>query len=309
MKIVCTIIIPHKNAPELLRRCLDSIPSREDIQVIVVDDDSNPDVVDFAHFPGLNDPYTEIYFTKEGRRAGYARNVGLKKARGKWIIFADADDFFTGNLTKLIDRHKDSESDMICFTSLSVYSDDTDRPSKRDHNNKRILRFLENPDVQAEQQLRYGIPEPWGKMIRTSLLSDHSIVFEESMVANDYRFSLETGHAAGSLYAEPEPIYTVTHRENSLSSQKLSFPLIKTRIHIFCRAHSFFRENSIPPVREHFRYTMIWMLRCKPHWYIRICAALIRQDRKNIVNLVDAFRIMPRMIKEKTGDSERHTEK
>jgi len=33
-----TVIIPHYNIPELLRRCLKSIPCRDDVQVIVVDD-------------------------------------------------------------------------------------------------------------------------------------------------------------------------------------------------------------------------------------------------------------------------------
>ena len=36
-----SIIIPHKNSPELLERCLNSIPERKDIEIIVVDDCSN----------------------------------------------------------------------------------------------------------------------------------------------------------------------------------------------------------------------------------------------------------------------------
>ena len=35
-----SIIIPHKNTPNLLQQCLDSIPYRDDIQIIVVDDNS-----------------------------------------------------------------------------------------------------------------------------------------------------------------------------------------------------------------------------------------------------------------------------
>ena len=45
-----SIIIPHKNIPELLQRCLDSIPKREDIQIIVVDDNSDTNKVDFNSF-------------------------------------------------------------------------------------------------------------------------------------------------------------------------------------------------------------------------------------------------------------------
>lgn len=50
-----SVIIPHKNTPELLRRCLSSIPKRGDIQIIVIDDNSDLDKVDFYHFPGMDD--------------------------------------------------------------------------------------------------------------------------------------------------------------------------------------------------------------------------------------------------------------
>ena len=36
-----SIIIPHKNTPSLLQRCLDSIPQRSDIEIIIVDDNSD----------------------------------------------------------------------------------------------------------------------------------------------------------------------------------------------------------------------------------------------------------------------------
>lgn len=65
MEILYSIIIPHKDIPCLLQRCLDSIPSRDDVQIIVADDDSSPDVVDFAHFPGSDRTDVEILFTKE----------------------------------------------------------------------------------------------------------------------------------------------------------------------------------------------------------------------------------------------------
>ena len=46
-----SIIIPHYNTPELLLRCVTSIPERNDIQIIVVDDNS-PDAIDYQNlFP------------------------------------------------------------------------------------------------------------------------------------------------------------------------------------------------------------------------------------------------------------------
>ncbi len=37
-----SVIISHKNRPKMLQRCLDSIPRRDDVQIKVVDDKSDP---------------------------------------------------------------------------------------------------------------------------------------------------------------------------------------------------------------------------------------------------------------------------
>lgn len=45
------IIISHRNTLDLLIRCVASIPRREDVQIIVVNDNSEPAIVDFDNFP------------------------------------------------------------------------------------------------------------------------------------------------------------------------------------------------------------------------------------------------------------------
>ena len=49
-----SIIIPTKNIPDLLQRCLESIPQRSDIEIIVVDDNSDREIVDVKNYPGTN---------------------------------------------------------------------------------------------------------------------------------------------------------------------------------------------------------------------------------------------------------------
>lgn len=78
-----SIIIPHKNVPLLLKKLLDSIPLREDTEVIVVDDHSDSSVVDFEHFPGIDRNNTKCIFLDESHGAGYARNIGIDNAKGK----------------------------------------------------------------------------------------------------------------------------------------------------------------------------------------------------------------------------------
>ena len=65
MNPLFSIIIPHYDIPDLLMRCLKSIPVSEDIQVIVVDDNS-PDADTYLEkYPELSRPYLEFIHTTE----------------------------------------------------------------------------------------------------------------------------------------------------------------------------------------------------------------------------------------------------
>lgn len=74
-----SIIIPHKNTPRLLERCLYSIPTWDEIQIIIIDDNSNSESVDFSHFPGNGRKNTEVLFTKEGKVNPEKPDVPLNK--------------------------------------------------------------------------------------------------------------------------------------------------------------------------------------------------------------------------------------
>jgi glycosyltransferase involved in cell wall biosynthesis len=209
-KINYTIIIPHKNIPHLLQRCLDSIPYRGDIQIIVVDDNSDLDVVGFESFPGLGRENTEVYFTKEGKGAGYARNIGLSKAKGKWILFADADDFFHKDFIVKCDEYKNANYDIIYFNTDTVESDTLKHIKSR---HAYLENWLQKRDVKS---LRYRSAVPWGKMIKWDLIVKNHIVFNEIEVANDMWFSCRIGYFAKNVAADLYPLYCATVRSNSL---------------------------------------------------------------------------------------------
>lgn len=231
--ITYTIIIPHKDISQLLQRCLDSIPQREDVQVIVVDDNSDPEKVDFAHFPGLDRADVECYFTKDGKGAGYARNVGLKHARGKWLLFADADDFFHPNLLEILDRWKDSTRDIIYFETDSVYSDTFESVESRHtmHPSTMVREDMEN-------DLNWIVL--WGRMIRAELVRKHHILFEEVRWGNDVMFSTYCNYYAGrNVDICSDMLYCATIRENSLTTEILSVEHIMCRLDVAIRKEKF----------------------------------------------------------------------
>ena len=112
-----SIIIPHKNSTVLLERCLKSIPCRKDVQVIVVDDNSENQEELNAVVGGFSQ--VELILT-QGGGAGHARNEGLKYIRGKWVLFADADDFYNKNAFSILDNYINSDNDVIYFFANSL---------------------------------------------------------------------------------------------------------------------------------------------------------------------------------------------
>lgn len=238
--ILFSVIIPHKNTPDLLKRCLDSIPRTEGIQVIVVDDNSCKSIVDFNELTDLKDGFVEVYLTKEGKGAGYARNVGMKYAKGKWLLFADADDFFTENAFEHLFAQADVSEDIVYFKSSSCYSD-TGEPAKRELKyNKLIDDFIEKKQY-AEDRLRYIWNTPWAKMIKRELVEHQNILFDEIPIANDLIFSCHIGHHAASVKAEDKVIYMITVSLGSLTNTQC-FKLHKIKFVVFFRRNRFLRK-------------------------------------------------------------------
>jgi glycosyltransferase involved in cell wall biosynthesis len=229
----------------LLERCLDSVPRRDDIQIIVVDDASDPKVVDFDKYRSLADGHVEIIFTTEGLGAGHARNVGLRHAYGQWLMFLDSDDFLLPSALDLIDRYSATQSDIVYFNIESCYSD-TRLPAWRHEKFKAAFANYSKENGQLENFLRYGYAEPWGKLIRRSFVEENGFMFQESKVANDYMFSMQTGHAAERIELCLDPLLCVTVRSGSLTSDHFgSDENTMNKLRVFIGVQKFFDENGI----------------------------------------------------------------
>lgn len=211
-----SIIIPHKDIPDLLQRCLDSIPLRDDIEVIVVDDNSDSRNVDFSNFPQWEGKQYLYFLTKESKGPGYARNVGLDHAKGRWIVFADADDFFAEGFNALLDDMKDAMEDVVFFDYINVLSDSIETEvNDRTWFRKLLFQYL-NGD-KSEKRLRTDFPVSWSKIINRTLIERHHIRFGEIKWSEDVCFSALVGYHAQSIRVTDRIGYTVTTREGSIT--------------------------------------------------------------------------------------------
>lgn len=89
-----TVIIPVYNQEDLVIRALDSIPKRDDIEIIVIDDKSTDDTwVNLLKYAERNIDIILLY-NEENKGVGYTVNKGLDSATGDYVVLLGADDYF-----------------------------------------------------------------------------------------------------------------------------------------------------------------------------------------------------------------------
>ena len=91
-----SVVIPVYNQESLIERAIRSIPRRNDIEIIVVDDGSTDDTWNKLVTIGieLNDPNFIVLHNRKNMGVGYTVNRGLDIADGEYIVLLGSDDYF-----------------------------------------------------------------------------------------------------------------------------------------------------------------------------------------------------------------------
>ena len=278
-----SVIIPHFNSLDSLPRLLNSIPVREDIEVIVVDNSfksiSKSDVSSIIPFKLLYSPNT--------RYAGGARNVGLDVAKGKWLIFADADDFFTPEAFDVFTTYVNSENDLIYFKVSSVY-DDSLSPSNRDEMwNKVIDNYNDGTCDEISTRLSYVVP--WGKMIRRDLVESNNIRFDEVVAANDVMFSTKVGLTANNFTVNNKSVYVVTTRIGSLANRR-DLEVIKSRYLVAIRRNIYVREKGYRNQQGSIMIYLYSALKFGINPFLKFCWLAIKNKQNPFIGYKNWFK-------------------
>lgn len=235
--ITYSFVIPHHNTPDLLQRLINSIPQREDIEIIVVDDNS-----DEGKKANISRPDVKTFFIdkEHTKGAGRARNVGMDAATGKWLLFADADDFYKPGFIDVLDDYKNDDIEMLFYNIDSVDSL-TLKPGIRNRGNYQ-QRLIEQYDgsIESSNNLLYFGYGPWRRMILRDYIVRHGIRFEEICVTNDSFFSLQVSYFSKKWTVDKRVLYTLTYTEGSLTYSRTTKQKYVTILNVFRRRAKLF---------------------------------------------------------------------
>ena len=119
--IYLSIIVPVYNTEKYLNRCIDSIIQaiklvKDKVEIIIINDGSKGNADEIIESYVKNFPDTIVYIKQENKGRGATRNVGISKARGKYISFIDSDDYIDKNMyLDMLSKLKSEDADIaIC---------------------------------------------------------------------------------------------------------------------------------------------------------------------------------------------------
>lgn len=280
-----SIIIPHYNDAEALIKCLDSIPEREDIEVLVVNDGPQDDTDLLRKKINADTRNNLTVYANEGilRSAGSCRNTGLKHARGKWLVFSDADDYFDSGAFEAMDAHVDDDVDIVFFRVDSIIYPDMVQGTRHLY----LVELLESYQEGkiSDIVLKCGWTSPCGKMISHALVVNNNIRFDEVRYSNDVMFSVKTGYHAKRINTDNRTTYIAVRKPNTLTTTHTS-ESFTCRFDVFISRYKFLKEKYPRLTRRELIHIMHSSLHRKALSGIRnhgfpVAVYLLKQYAKN----------------------------
>lgn len=288
-KVLFSIIIPHYNNGESLIKLLKTIPEDEDIEIIIVDDNSKEEL----NYKSLTEVNTRIKLLKNINKkgAGGARNTGLDNALGEWILFADSDDFFIEGAFDIIKKYKKNKEDIIFFNCTSIFIETGKKAQRHIFFQKILMDYLKNKNQHTEKTLRFEYGVPWGKMIKKSFIDKYKIKFDETIIINDRMFSVLCGYYAKQILAVNKIIYCVTRNKGSLTTLR-DKKVFLIKLEILDKINNFFiekNENKYRPcmlgfILESYNYGFWFMIKTYISFLKKRYKILPNEFFKNILN-------------------------
>lgn len=209
--VTVSVIIPVYNGEANLRECLDSVSNQtlNDYEIICVDDCSTDNSIAILEEYRQIHNNIKIIRQPENMGAGPARNRGIKLARGEYIAFMDADDYY---------QHKDSLRNLywhavrnnadICGGGMR-YSDTSKKKSADQYC------FQDEGWIEFRDYQQYFYYQRF--LFRRSMLISHNIFFPDYLRFQDPPFFVRAMIAAQRFYAVKEVFFVYREDGNHVT--------------------------------------------------------------------------------------------
>ena len=173
-----SIIIPVYNAEAYVTTCVNSIINNNwkySYEIILINDGSTDDTQNILN--QFKDIKNIHIFYQENSGAATARNYGISKAKGKFLMFVDSDDSIDVKGTeKMIDKAIEEKCDLVQGSYVKI--------GKSEEN---VIFNNETLSMEKEERKVLKIPGfPWGKIIKSEIFKNvyfpNNLLYEDTIM-------------------------------------------------------------------------------------------------------------------------------
>lgn len=207
-----SIIVPIYNVEQYLDKCISSILNQtySDFELILVDDGSTDHCAQMCDCYAARDQRVFVVHKENGGQSD-ARNIGLKRAKGDYILFVDSDDSIRNTLLEdTVSIAEQEQIDIVLFDFISV--DSQGNCLARYPINlpvRQIINIYNHPEILITS------PSPINKLFRHSLFLNTGLQFPVGFWYEDLRTTPKLLACAKRVYYYNRVEYYYLRRQGS----------------------------------------------------------------------------------------------
>lgn len=216
-----SVIVPVYNVEKYINECIYSIENQinKDFEVILVDDGSNDSSGEKCDLLAKKYNNIKVIHKKNGGLSD-ARNVGVKNAIGKYILFCDSDDLWIDNelLNKAIDCIKQyNEVDIILFSGKKFFEDSKEIILDNKMDCQKINESSIYDSIKYLVESGSYSMSACTKIVSRSFLTDNELYFTKGLLGEDLDWFLSIVKKAKTIKAIESHNYYYRIREGSIT--------------------------------------------------------------------------------------------
>ena len=229
-----SVILPVYNAGEHIARCVESIrrQSYENLEIIILNDGSKDVSLHVCQMYARVDRRI-LLIDKANSGVSATRNLGMAMAKGKYLQFADSDDYLAPDATSLlVEAAEHSQADLVI---APYYRVERTKPlfAKEEESYETIQQYgFLAPGFYDKHGFAKGLmKEPasfyygvmWNKLYRRDMVAAHQLACSEELCwSEDLLFNLEYIRYAARFVSIGQPVYYYVKNPQSLVSTQVT---------------------------------------------------------------------------------------
>ena len=223
-----SIIIPVYNVAPYLRKCMDSVCNQtyRDIEIIAVNDGSKDESLDILKEYAAKDSRIVI-IDQPNSGVSAARNAGLERATGEYVLFLDGDDWIDLDTCALaLMTVQQSGAQLVVWNYYREYATSSQKTTLfgqsaetfSDESAKQFHRRIVGPTGKEIKMpnLLDSYSTAWGKLYRRDLIADCKFIDTKLVGSEDILFNVQVLY--GVMCVAYLPSYLSHYRKSNQTS-------------------------------------------------------------------------------------------